>query len=283
MASLKDRRAIVTGASMGLGAGIAGELAARGARMILSSRSPEKLRAANERIRVRLQEGPGREGGDSAMPPAGSALPAGALPILVPADVLDPAAASRLADTARDRLGGLDILVCNAGGPPPGDFAELDDAQWEEAFRLVLLAPIRLIRACLPMLRASGSGRIILINSVSALRPVKRLLLSNALRPGLVGLARHLAAELAADGILVNAISPGFFATERAREVQEAIARQAGRSLGELQGETRARIPLGRLGDPAELGRAVAFLVSTQNSYITGQTIVIDGGLTTAP
>ncbi|MBP6876252.1 MAG: SDR family oxidoreductase [Candidatus Eisenbacteria bacterium] len=261
MPSLHGRRAIVTGASKGLGAGIAAELAARGARVILSSRSQENLRAAVHAIGPQVE----------------------APPIPIPADVLDPAAAVRLADAARAQLGGLDILVCNAGGPAPGDFEELNDEDWEDAFRLVLLAPIRLIRACLPMLRASGSGRIILLNSISALHPVKRLLLSNALRPGLIGLARHLSGELAGDGILVNAISPGFFDTERAREVEQSIAKRTNRSLEEIRAETQAGIPLRRLGEPQELGRLVAFLVSTENTYITGQTIVVDGGMIAAP
>jgi 3-oxoacyl-[acyl-carrier protein] reductase len=273
MPALDGRRAIVTGASTGLGAAIAEELAACGARVLLCSRSAEKLSAAVARISARVAP-PGER--------SGRADPGQAL-LTLAADVLDPRTAPRLSALARDHWGGLDILVCNAGGPPPADFDEADDAAWEEAFRLVLLSPIRLIRACLPLLRASGMGRIILMNSVSALRPVRRLLLSNALRPGLIGLARHLGGELAADGILVNAISPGFFDTGRAREVQEAIARKSGRPLVEIQDETRARIPLGRQGDPRELGRLITFLASVENSYITGQAIVIDGGLTTAP
>jgi len=255
MTSPAQSRALVTGASAGLGFGIARELAARGARVLMVSRSEPNLRAAVERI----------------------AAPAA--PILLPADVTDPAAAERLAAAARDSLGGLDILVCNAGGPPPGHFDELTDQHWEEAFELILLAPIRLIRACLPLLRASGHGRIVLISSISGLRPVERLALSNVLRPSLMGLARHLANELAREGILINAIAPGFFDTERAREVQAAIAQTSGRPLREVQADLTAGIPLGRQGDPAELGRVVAFLTSAENTYITGQTLVVDGGM----
>ena len=295
MAALDGRRAIVTGASTGLGAAIAEELAACGAGVLLCSRSAEKLGAAVERIAARVSReepsGPqsaGRSGAERgasgrADPGTSGHTDSRQALLTLAADVLDPRTAPRLSALAHDHWGGLDILVCNAGGPPPADFDEADDAAWEEAFRLVLLSPIRLIRACLPLLRASGTGRIILMNSVSALRPVRRLLLSNALRPGLIGLARHLGGELAADGILANAISPGFFDTGRAREVQEAIARQSGRPLDEVQDEIRARIPLGRQGDPRELGRLITFLVSVENTYITGQTIVIDGGLTTAP
>jgi 3-oxoacyl-[acyl-carrier protein] reductase len=203
MISLAQDRALVTGASAGLGLGIASELAARNARVLMASREERSIQAAAERT----------------------------------------------------------------------------DRHWEDAFRLILLAPIRLIRACLPMLRESDHGRIVLISSISGLRPVERLMLSNVLRPSLMGLARHLANELAPDGILINAIAPGFFGTERAREVQEAIAQTSGRSLDEVQADLTAGIPLGREGDPAELGRFVAFLTSAENTYITGQTLVMDGGM----
>jgi 3-oxoacyl-[acyl-carrier protein] reductase len=266
--SLAQSRALVTGASAGLGFGIASELASRGARVIMASRSDANLRAAVERIAAR-----------TVAPPAALPAPRGPAPIPIAADVTDPTAAEHLAAAAREQLGGLDILVCNAGGPPPGHFGELSDRHWEDAFRLILLAPIRLIRACLPQLRESGHGRIVLISSISGLRPVERLMLSNVLRPSLMGLARHLANELARDGILVNAIAPGFFDTERAREVQAAIAQSGGRSLREVQADLTAGIPLGRQGDPAELGRVVAFLASAENTYITGQTLVVDGGM----
>jgi len=276
MIALTGHRAIVTGASAGLGFGIASELAARGARVLIASRSETNIRAAAARISRRLEAtGDDR---DACLPPEPACAP---LPIAV--DVTAPDAATRLAAAARDRLGGLDILVCNAGGPPPGDFGELADRDWEEAFRLILLAPVRLIRACLPFLRESGRGRILIVSSISGLRPVRRLMLSNVLRPSLMGLARHLGNELAPDRILVNAIAPGFFDTERASEVQQAIAEASGRDVSRVRAELAARIPLGRRGDPAELGRYAAFLVSAENTYITGQTLVIDGGLLSAP
>jgi len=272
MALLDDRRVLITGASAGLGFGIASELAARGARTLIVSRSEGNIRDASKRIMERLK---------TTGPAAG--VSAWNAPIPLAADITHPDAAAVLAAAAGDRLGGLDVLVCNAGGPPPGDFSELNDWHWEEAFRLILLAPVRLIRACLPLLRAGGSGRIILISSISGLRPIPRLLLSNTLRPGLMGLARHLGSELAPDGILINAIAPGFFETERSREVQEAIAGSTGRSVEDVQEELTARIPLRRQGDPAELGRYIAFLVSEENTYITGHTLLIDGGLFNAP
>lgn len=251
MLSLDGERALVTGASAGLGCGIAAALSERGARVLMASRDAGRIREAARR--------------------------AEAIPIV--ADVTDPGAARALATAAQAQLGGLDVLVCNAGGPPPGHFDELTDQHWEDAFHLILLAPIRLIRACRPMLRASGHGRIVLMSSISGLRPVERLMLSNVLRPSLMGLARHLANELARDGILINAIAPGFFETERAREVQAAIAQTSGRALRDVQADLTSRIPLGRQGDPAEVGRLVAFLASAENTYLTGQTLVVDGGL----
>jgi 3-oxoacyl-[acyl-carrier protein] reductase len=263
--------AIVTGASMGLGAGITRELIRQGARVLVCSRSEENLRALVETVDSDIATGVSAEPGPVSI----------SRPITLAADVTDPETAPRLAAAARDAFGGLDILVCNAGGPPPGDFAEIDDGHWEDAFRLILLSPVRLIRACLPMLRASRGGRIAVISSISSIRPVQRLALSNTLRPALAGLARHLAVEFAPDDILVNAIAPGFFDTERSREVLAAIAEQAGREPEEVRAELVRRVPIARQGDPRELGRLVSFLVSEKNSYITGQTIIIDGGLLT--
>jgi len=272
MALLNGRRALVTGASAGLGFGIAQELTVRGARVLMCSRSPERIQGATEQIAAHMKQ--------SELVPG---VAGRSVPHALAADVTDPGAAAQLAGAAQALLGGLDILVCSAAGPPPGDFADMDDQAWEAAFRLILLTPIRLIRACMPMLRASGSGRVILISSISGIQPVARLILSNTLRPGLMGLARHLGGELAHDGILINAIAPGFFDTERAREVQEAIATSSGRPFEEVRAQYDAQIPLARPGRPAELGRLIAFLVSEENTYITGQTLVIDGGLSTAP
>jgi 3-oxoacyl-[acyl-carrier protein] reductase len=272
MSNLEGRKALVTGASAGLGAGISQELVARGATVLMCSRSSERIGAAAEKIAAHLKE-------------HGAARGVGVwqAPLTIAADITDPKAAPTLAAAAQEAFGRLDILVCNAGGPPPGDFADLRDRDWEEAFRLLLLSPVRLVRACLPMLRASGSGRILFVASISGLQPVQRLLLSNVLRPAVMGLVRHLGGELAPDGILVNALAPGFFATERAREVQAAIAGRRGISLADVQAELAARIPLARCGEPRELGSLAAHLASQENSYVTGQTLVIDGGLTTAP
>ena len=268
MARQAGRRALVTGASAGLGEAIATELVRSGARVLICSRDAKHLAAARGRMESAVRDRGLYPGVDGWQPPAACV-----------ADVSDEAAAERLARAARDELGGVDILVCNAGGPPPGDFSELSDGDWYAAFDLIVLSVIRLVRACLPQLRESKAGRIAMVTSLSGLRPIRRLLLSNSLRPAVMGLARHLARELGEDGILVNAIAPGFFDTERSREVQESIAQSKGIGLEQVQRERQAGVPLGRYGEPLELGRLASFLTSAENSYLTGQTLVIDGGL----
>jgi 3-oxoacyl-[acyl-carrier protein] reductase len=268
MPLLVDRAAIVTGASAGLGAGIARELAARGARVLICSRAQDRIDAAAERITTYLrQQGPAA-GADTWHRPCA-----------ITADLTEPTAGRRLAEAAQENFGHLDVLVCNCGGPPPGDFADFDDRAWTEAFQLVVLSVIRTIGSCLPLLRQSGSGRIIILGSISGLKPVRQLVLSNVLRPALMGLSRHLAGELAADRILVNTVAPGFFDTERSREVLSAVAEKLGRPLATVSNDLASRVPLKRQGRPEELGRLVAFLASEENSYLTGQTLVADGGL----
>ncbi len=279
---LTGRVAIVTGASAGLGAGIARELVARGARVLMCSRSAEKLAAAADAISASMGGASACSGAPDAPGAPITASRAWHPPIVVPGDVTAPDTAPRLVGVAQERFGRLDILVCNAGGPPPGDFAETDDDAWRAGFELIFLSAIRCVRAALPLLRASGTGRIVITASISGIKPVRRLIISNALRPAVMGLVRHLAGELAPDKILVNAVAPGFFDTERSREVQAAIAEQRGVTLADVQRETAARIPLARQGEPLELGRLIAFLVSEENTYLTGQTLVIDGGLLVA-
>jgi len=184
-----------------------------------------------------------------------------------------------VAATVRE-FGHIDILVNNAGGPPAGTFESFGDAQWQAAFELNLLSTVRLVRLVLPHMRKTGSGRIITIVSTSVKQPIDGLLLSNAIRSGVVGLAKTLSVELAPDNITVNNVCPGRMLTDRLRQIYHIHERvQQGVSEEAILNEMAQGIPMGRVGKPEELGAFVAFLASQQAAYITGTTTQIDGGL----
>jgi len=169
---------------------------------------------------------------------------------------------------------GLDVLVVNAGGPPPGTFQSTPLELWEAAFQLTLMSAVRLIRAALPHLKRSNQGRIVCITSISVRQPIPNIALSNAMRAAVTGLAKTLSRELAPDGITVNCLAPDSILTDRTRQVAAA----SGADPEEQVKRMVASAPMGRLGDPAEFGAACAFLCSKHAGYITGQTIGIDGG-----
>ena len=255
--NLTGRVALVNAASRGLGRGIAEALAAEGARLVISSRSAEAIERAASEI-------------SSAS--GGEVTP-------VAADVTEAGTADRLAQVAVERYGRLDILINNSGGPPGGVFTDFDDDAWQNAFDLLLLNVVRMVRACLPQLRASGHGRIVNVVSTAVRQPIPGLILSNSLRAGVVGLAKTLSNELAPDHITVNSVLPGRILTDRLREGFAARARAAGIPVDELaRAEVAKEIPIGRVGEPAEFGSLVAFLCSDSASYITGQMISVDGG-----
>jgi len=179
-------------------------------------------------------------------------------------------------------FGRLDVLVTNAGGPSPGTFATVTDADWQRAFELNLMSAVRLIRAALPHLEKSGRGRVILLSSTTVKQPIDGLILSNAVRIGVAGLAKSLANELAKRKITVNQVLPGRIDTDRVRELDEARAKSTGTSADAVRRQNEQQIPLGRYGDPDEFGAVVAFLASTQAAYLTGATIQVDGGATKA-
>ena len=241
---LAGKRAFVGASSAGLGRAVADGLCAEGAHVMLCARDAVKL----ERTRAELAE----RYGDRVSATV--------------ADLSVGAEAVRAVEEAAQRLGGLDVLVTNTGGPPPGSFAAHDDAAWRAAVDLLLFSTIAMVRTALPHLRASSQPRIVHIASTSVKQPIANLVLSNAIRGAVIGLAKTLSQELAPDGILVNTVCPGAIDTDRIR------------ALG--HGEDRARgIPLGRIGRPDELAAVAVFLASARASYLTGTVLQVDGGL----
>jgi len=196
----------------------------------------------------------------------------------IPADVSRPADVQRLVGSAVRTLGGLDILVTNTGGPKSAPFEALSDDDWIASIDSLLMSVVRLTQAAIPHMRARGAGRIINIPSISVKQPIEGLVLSNALRAAVTGIAKTLAIELAPDNILVNCIAPGYTATDRMVELAETVAAREGTTPDVVQRRTETKIPLGRLGAPEEFGAAVTFLASARASYITGVTLQVDGG-----
>ncbi len=253
---LKDKRALVTGASRGLGYATARTLLAEGCRVAINSRDEAKLKAAAGQLRNET---------------AGEAF-------AVPADLGQPGVAEQVVSEAALVLGGLDILVCNAGGPPPGAFESFDEATWQKAIDLSFMSNVRLIKAALPFLRKSASASVLTVTSYSVKQPIPNLVLSNSIRLATIGLTKSLALELGAEGIRFNSILPGWTETERIQQLMGARAQAAGtRVEDEIAGQTR-EVPLGRMGQPDEFARAAAFLVSPAASYITGVMLQVDGG-----
>jgi 3-oxoacyl-[acyl-carrier protein] reductase len=246
---LKNRRILVTGASRGLGAAIARAVAAEGARIAVAARASDALTEVATDTRG----------------------------VGIAADLTSsdgPADAARQAIAA---LGGLDGLVVNSGGPPTGTFEQLDEETWRRAIDGTLLAAIRLIRASLPVLRDGTDPAIVIVLSSSVREPVAGIVTSNVLRPGLNGLIKSLVGEIAP--IRINGIAPGRIDTDRIRSLDGAKAKELGVSVEEVQRTNLSRIPLGRYGEPAEVGRVGAFLLSTAASYVNGIVVLVDGGM----
>ncbi len=256
---LTDQVALVAAASRGLGRAAALELAREGASVVICSRGEQVLAAQAE-----IESQTGR-------------------PVLgVIADVTQPADIDRLVREALARFGRIDILVLNAGGPPPGGFMAVTDAQWQEAFTLTVMSAVRLCRAVLPGMLERGSGSIVASLSYSVKQPIDNLILSNSLRLAVIGMLKSLAAEVGQRGVRVNAVNPGWTWTERVQTLLGDRARRAGSTVEVEKAKLAAEIPLGRLGTVEEYGRLVAWLASPAASYIHGQSIFFDGGITRA-
>ncbi len=248
--------ALVLAASQGLGRASAESLAAAGFDVAVCSRT---------------------EAGVAATVSALEAL--GVRASGIPTDVTDADQLEALFAHVDATFGRLDVLVTNAGGPPAGGFEQLDDAAWSKGYELTLMSTVRAIRLAIPHMRAAGYGRIIVIGSSSVRRPIPGLLLSNAYRPALAGIVKSLAVDLGPEGITVNMVSPGRILTERVQEIDAKRAESQGIDASEVRRASEATIPFGRYGDPVELGAAVAFIASPGASYMTGQSLLIDGGL----
>ncbi len=257
---LEGKVALVTAASKGLGRAVATELAREGARVVISSRDEENLYQTAGEIREET----------------------GAEVEYRPADLTNADDIEALISHAVDRFGGIDVLVNNTGGPPAGTFEDLDDESWQVAFEQILLSLIRCVRGVLPLMRERGGGRIVNVASSSVKQPIENLTLSNTFRTGLAGLAKNLSLELAPDGILVNTLGPGRISTARSESMDASQAESRGVSVEEVRGEFEARIPLGRYGTSKEFARVATFLASPANSYVTGQAILVDGGMVRA-
>lgn len=253
------RVAVVMAGSGGLGRGCAEALARDGHAVVVCARRAEALDGTVRALRAL---------GSDAMG--------------VPADVAKAADLERVFAAADERFGRLDVLVANAGGPPPGTLLGLADDRWEAAFELTLMSAVRAMRAAIPRMQRGRFGRIVILGSSSVRQPLENLVLSNAFRPAIVGVVKSVAPEVAADGITVNMVSAGRVDTARVRELDEGRAKARGISYAELRASAEKAIPAGRYGTPAEVGALVAFLASEAAGYITGQSILVDGGMVRA-
>jgi 3-oxoacyl-[acyl-carrier protein] reductase len=254
---IKGKTAVVCGASRGLGRACADVLAAEGVNLVLCSRNFENIFNAARSISETF----------------------GVETVPIAADISLPESPEKVAHEAIKKFGGIDILINNAGGPPPGTFDITGDDNWEKAFNLTLMSAVRMTRAVLPYMKEKKWGRIVNLTSISVKQPIQNLLLSNSLRSAVIGMAKTLSQEAGHHNILVNNIATGNFDTERLRSIFSARAKARNISEEQALKEAESSIPLGRLGKPEELAWLVTFLASERASYITGSTIQVDGGL----
>ena len=253
------RAALVMAGTSGLGRGSAEALARSGHRVAICARRADRV---DETV--------------AALQALGSDA------IGVVADVSKAGDIERLFAATDEHFGRLDVLVTNAGGPAPGGLLGLSDELWSAAFELTLMSAVRAIRSAIPRMQREGFGRIVVLGSSSVRQPIENLVLSNAFRPAVLGLVKSVATEVAPLGITVNMVSPGRVDTERVRQLDEGRAKAAGLTYAELRASAEKGIPAGRYGTPAEVGALVAFLASEPAAYLTGQSILVDGGMVRA-
>ncbi|MDQ3043848.1 MAG: SDR family oxidoreductase [Chloroflexota bacterium] len=254
---LAGKVAVVAASSKGLGRAVAMTLAREGAQVTINGRDPATLAATAREIRDET-------GGDV---------------IEISGDVCEPTDVVRLIDETARQRGGLDLLICNAGGPPPGTFAAFpDDQPWLDALNLNLMSTLRLSRAAIPHLEARGGGSITNIVSITVKQPIGNLILSNTARTAVIGLSKSMALEFAGRNIRINNICPSSTLTDRIRRLAQSRAEETGKSIEETIEEQGQEIPMGRVGTPEEFANVVVFFASPAASYVTGVTVQVDGG-----
>jgi len=254
---LKDKVVMVAASSKGLGLGIARQAALEGAVVSMGSRNQETLAAAAESIQNEV---------------------AGARLFIHPLDVAEASSIKFWVKNTLAELGTVDAVVVNGGGPPPGTFDEIDDSGWLAGYENTLMSAVRLIREVLPEMRRKKSGSILTITSSSIKEPIDNLLLSNVYRTGVTSLVKSLSFQEAKHGIRINNLVPGFFETDRLRELDVRNSVEWNMDLDQVRRINFNKIPMGRYGDPEEFGKAALFLLSEAASYVTGETFIIDGG-----
>lgn len=254
---LNGKKAFVTGSSRGLGFASALILAEEGCQIVINGRDEGRLKKACQKIDAET----------------------GTISDYCVGDAADPAQASLLINEAAEKLEGLDLLITNTGGPPSGKFEEIKEDVWQRAIELAFMSHVRLIQSALPFLRESQNASVLTVTSYSVKQPIPNLVLSNSIRSATVGLTKSLALELGPDGIRFNSLLPGWTKTERVQEILEFRAKQNNTSIDQEMEKITSAIPLHRMAEPDEIGRAAAFILSPAASYINGVMLTVGGGI----